>query len=196
MGYSTDFSGSLKLSRPATAQEVAYINALSHSRRMRRNTEILMKELKGKGGLPFVFKPTPAQARAIKALEKSGLLVVVTPKDNTDTRTDLEIYGKEGEYYTGDDSIGVLDQNSPASTQPGLWCQWVLSKDGTELKWDGGEKFYEYVAWMEYLIANFFIPWGIKLNGKITWSGEDSEDLGVIKVVNNKVTAKEATIKY
>ena len=195
MGYSTEFAGRLNLSRPATATEVAYINAFSQSRRMRRNTDILMQKYNGKGGLPLIFKPTPAQKRAIKSLEKSGLLVNVQPV--SDTRTALEIYGQQGEYYVDDiDDNSVLDLNSPSSTQPSLWCQWVLTEDGTQLKWDGGEKFYDYVEWMEYMIKNFFAPWGIKLNGTITWSGEDSDDIGSIKVVNNKVTTKVATIRY
>ena len=200
MGYTTDFEGRLKLSRPATAAEVDFINKFSNSRRMRRNTDIVMANFKGKDGLPFVFTPTPAQAKAIKALEKSGLLVTVSPKESADTRTPLEIYGQQGEYYVGDkEDNSVLDSNNPSSTQPGLWCQWVLSKDGKELMWDGGEKFYNYVEWLEYMIKNFFEPWGIKLDGVITWSGEDRGDIGSIKVVKNKVTAKPAkpaTIKY
>ena len=140
---------------------------------MRRNTDLVMANFKGKHGLPLVF--TPEQ----------------------DTRTPLEIYGQQGEYYVGDTKDNsILDINTPSSTQPGLWCQWVLSKDGKELMWDGGEKFYNYVEWLEYMIKNFFEPWGIKLDGVIKWSGEDREDIGSIKVVKNKVTAKPATIKY
>jgi hypothetical protein len=196
MGYSTDFEGRFKLSRPATAAEVAYINKFANTRRMRRNTETLYKEMAGKDGLPFVFTPTPAQAKAIKVLEKSGLQVITTPKDNTDTRDMLQVYGQQGEYYVGDDSIAVLDQDSPSSTQPGLWCQWILSKDGTELMWYGGEKFYEYVAWLEYLIKHFFAPWGIVISGSVRWGDEDSNDKGTIKVTKNVVTSKQATIKW
>ena len=36
----------------------------------------------------------------------------------------------------------------------------------------------------------------IKLNGKIKWNGEDSDDVGLITVKNNKVTYKEGTIVY
>ena len=114
MGYTTDFSGSLLLSRPATTDEKQFINAFS----------------------------------------------------------------QEGKCQTG------------------LWCNWELDDTGTELKWNGGEKFYNYIEWLEYLIQHFFTPWNIKLNGKIKWNGEDSDDVGLITVKNNKVTYKEGTIVY
>lgn len=197
MGYSTDFNGSFTLSRTATATELDYINKFSNSRRMRRNTDIVMANFKGKDGLPFVFTPTPAQVKAIKALEKSGLQVIVSSKENIDTRTPLEIYGQQGEYYVGDtEDNSVLDINDPSSTQPGLWCNWVITKDGMSLKWNGAEKFYNYVEWLNYLIENFFKPWGIKLNGEVTWSGEESSDIGKINIKNNKVTVRNGTIRY
>ena len=49
----------------------------------------------------------------------------------------------------------VLDANRPAEGQPGLWCQWIPGEDGSKLLWDGGEKFYEPVDWMRYLIEHF-----------------------------------------
>src|SRR5574337_684850 len=58
-------------------------------------------------------------------------------------------YGVEGEFYvdgTGDfgqeRDATVIDGNRPPSTQPGLWCQWRPTDDGTAIEWDGGEKFY------------------------------------------------------
>ena len=200
MGYSTDFTGSLTLSRPATAAEKAFINAFSNTRRMGRNITELMEHDKGKNGLP---KPAPELlvdpklAKHIKALAKAGIMV----DDSTipDNRTAEQIYGANGQYYAhpkGDDGYGVLDYNRPPQGQPGLWCQWVLTPDGKELKWDGGEKFYEYEKWLQYLIDNFFSKWGIKLNGKIKWSGEDSSDVGMITVKNNVMTVKHGTVIY
>jgi hypothetical protein len=80
--------------------------------------------------------------------------------------------------------------------QPGLWCQWVLNGDGTQLEWDGSEKFYNYVEWLNYMIKHFFKPWGITLDGQIYWVGEDSSDQGVIKVTKNKVKVFEASITF
>ncbi len=79
---------------------------------------------------------------------------------------------------------------------PSFYCQWVPTEDGRGLEWDGGEKFYNYVQWLEYLINKFFIPWGIKLNGEIEWEGEESGDLGKIIVTNNVVEVKEGRVVY
>jgi hypothetical protein len=72
----------------------------------------------------------------------------------------------------------------------------VLNEDGTELSWDGNEKFYHYTEWLQYLIAHFFEPWGIKLNGEIEWVGEDSNDRGKIVVSDNHVEILDAVIGY
>lgn len=177
MGYSTDFSGSLKLSRQATEQERDYINLISDTRRMKRDVNKLMVLYKGKYGNPFATDNTPES-----------------------------IYGEFGEYFAmGDNDSGqgrdssILDYNcapgeshygSPKTTkigQPGLWCQWVIEEDGYDLEWNGAEKFYNYIEWLKYLIDRFFEPWGIKLNGEIEWQGEDMSDRGKIGVIENVV---------
>lgn len=196
MGYTTDFSGSFKLNRPATATEIAYINAFANTRRMGRNVAQLMAILKGEKGLPYVFNTTIEQNKHIKALEKSGLNVSVTPKTNKDTRTAEEIYGVEGEFVIDDEATGVLDYNTPPKTQAGLWNHWVLSKDGKTLHHDGGEKTYYYTEWLTYMIENFFKKWGIILNGEVTWTGEDRDDIGKIVVTDNKVEILEGEVSY
>lgn len=160
MGYTTEFNGTLKFNKPVTDELKAYINAFSDTRRMQRNNEKI-KEL-----FP-----------------------------NWKQRCFHGNLGQDGEYFVGgtgmcgqdrDDSI--MQYNYPARTQPGLWCQWAINDDG-ELEWDGAEKFYNYVEWLEYLIDNFFIPDNYVLNGDIEWQGEDSEDFGIIHVVDNVVKA-------
>ena len=112
-------------------------------------------------------------------------------------------YGIEGEFYvdgTGwagqDSDTTVIDYNRPPSTQPGLWCQWVPTDDGSELVWDGGEKFYNYVEWLQYLIDKILSPRGYTLNGECQWFGENRDDVGVIIVENNKVTTKVGKLTY
>ncbi len=187
MGYTTDFYGSLKLSRPATEKERDYINLISSTRRVKRDVNKLMSLYNGEHGNPFAKGNTPE-----------------------------EIYGHEGEYFAKDDNNfgqdndgSIIDINlAPGETeflagrkkiklgQPGLWCQWIVTEDGTELTWDGGEKFYNYVEWLEYYIKHFFEPWGIKLNGEIEWAGEDREDMGKIVVTDNVVKTQIAEITY
>lgn len=111
------------------------------------------------------------------------------------------LYGVEGEFFVdghgfmgqGDDtpeSCPILDHNTPPSTQPGLWLQWVPNTKGTALKWDGGEKFYEYDVWLEYLIQKILQPNGYTINGEVRWEGEDHKDLGTLVVKNNVLTIK------
>lgn len=103
-------------------------------------------------------------------------------------------YGIEGEFFVGGlgrTDSSVIDNNAHAYTQPGLWCDWVLTPNGKELEWNGGEKFYNYIEWLKYMIDNFFEKWGIKLNGEIKWSGEEMADVGVITVKDNHVTTSD-----
>ena len=91
--------------------------------------------------------------------------------------------GIDGEYFVGGGGCAgqkhdrsIIDYNRPPRTQPGLWCQWVVTKtqDGTDvIAWDGGEKFYDYVEWLCYLIEHFFKPWGIyaQWNGCVAGRG-------------------------
>jgi hypothetical protein len=104
-------------------------------------------------------------------------------------------YGIDGEFFvdgTGfagqDHDSTIVDYNKPPRTQPGLWCQWTPNDDGTMIEWDGGEKFYNYVEWLKYIIANFLAPKGYVLNGEVEWRGEEFHDDGTIVVVNNKVS--------
>lgn len=112
-------------------------------------------------------------------------------------------YGIEGEFYvdgTGwagqDHDKNVINYNRPPGTQPGLWCQWIPTDDGCELIWDGGEKFYNYVEWLDYLIDKILAPRGYTLNGECQWFGEERDDVGVIIVKNNKVTTKVGKLTY
>lgn len=159
MGYSTEFYGSLQFSTPLNEAQVQYIQSFSETRRMKRNPDLADK--------------MPNQKR----------LAVNLP------------IGRDGGYFTGsEEDMGqtrdssVVEYNFPPGNQPGLWCQWTVSDDGTELVWNEAEKFYSYVEWLQYMIDNFFTPWGAKLNGSIDWEGEERGDTGTIKVVDSVIT--------
>lgn len=168
MGYTTDFYGKFEFDKPIAPWLVEYVNKFCDSRRMKRDNDKI-KEL----------------YPAWKELCFNGNL------------------GVEGEYFIGgigfkgqtrDDS--VIDHNNSACTQPGLWCQWVVTEDGKYLEWDGNEKFYEYEEWLIYLIDNFFDPLGYMLNGDVRWQGENYDDLGVIHVVDNVVCSEYGVREY
>lgn len=102
----------------------------------------------------------------------------------------------EGEYFVDDETSAIIDYNVPPKTQPGLWCQWVPNPEGTEILWDSNEKFYNYEEWIQYIITNFLDPFGYKLNGTVTWHGEDSEDHGQIVITDNNVEVKQGVVRY
>ena len=79
------------------------------------------------------------------------------------------------------------DERHEGSKYPGILCQWIITDDD-KLEWDGGEKFYNYVEWLEYLIKNYFNVWDVKLNGTIKWQGESMDDRGKIIVENNNIS--------
>lgn len=108
--------------------------------------------------------------------------------------------GEDGCYFVGgsggyDKDGSIVEHNYPPANQPGLWCQWIVSEDGSSLEWDFGEKFYAYEDWLNYIQDHFLTPWGSKLNGKIDWCGEDRDDMGVIYAKDGMVEAVVSTIR-
>jgi hypothetical protein len=59
--------------------------------------------------------------------------------------------------------------------------------------WDGCEKFFMYVEWLEYLIEHFLRPWGYVLSGEVAWFGEDFDDCGDIMVRDNTIRVVTVT---
>lgn len=167
MGYSTDFTGSFELDKPLTDEHREYLEKFNYTRRMARDAA------------KAELLPDPVR-------QAVGLPI-----------------GTQGGYFVGAEGTAgqhseasILDYNNPPQGQPGLWCQWVPSEDGEEIMWDEGEKFYDYVSWLEYIIEHFLAPWGYVLNGEVEWSGEDREDIGLLVVVDNVVTVKCGKVVY
>ena len=161
MGYTTDFEGAFELNKPLSEEHRAYLNKFNETRRMKRD--------------------------ATKAAELA---------DPVREAAELPI-GTEGEYFVGADGFAgqdrddsIVEYNDPPSTQPGLWCQWTPSEDGSAIEWDLGEKFYYYVEWLEYIIKNFLQPWGYTLNGSVIWQGEEMGDRGRITVKENEISTE------
>jgi len=165
MGYTTEFKGAFYLDKPLEKRHAEYLLDFAKSRRYKRDSKSTERLL-----------------------------------DYSRENVNLPI-GNEGEYYVGNDSSSLVDYNSPPSTQPGLWCQWVPGHEETPLEeitdelqansivWDEGEKFYEYIPWLIYIIDNFLKPWGYVLNGEVEYFGELREDYGTIVCKNNNVSS-------
>lgn len=71
---------------------------------------------------------------------------------------------------------------------PGFFCQWTF--DDHHLFWDGGEKFTEYVEWLQWIIDNILKPAGVKLLGQVAYHGEEVGDSGVIVVGHDQIVVK------
>lgn len=112
-------------------------------------------------------------------------------------------YFVDGGGWMGQDrEADVRDYNNPPKGQPGLWCQWVPTDDGTAIEWDGGEKFYCSVEWMEYIIEHFlapnakaksvlpFLQANHTVNGVIRAEGEERDDVWELVVEDNNVSRR------
>lgn len=167
MGYTTDFTGRLTFADPLTPAQTAYVRQFNETRRMRRDAKAVEK----------LFDPLRLAAGLYHVGDEGGYFVGT------------------GDRMASQDRDGtVLDSNEPPDGQPGLWCRWTVTEDGRHLEWDGGEKFYSYVEWLEYLTAHFFRPWGKLPNGTIEWSGEEQGDVGTITVLDGKVTVVKGRV--
>lgn len=160
MGYTTEFTGSFALDKPLTPEHKAFLEMFNETRRVKRNPALLSKD--------------PIR-------EKAGLTSA----------------GVDGEYFVAgkgvcgqDHDKSIVEYDGPPGEQPSLWCQWRPNEVGMAIEWDEGEKFYEYVPWLEYLIKHFLAPWGYKLNGTVTWQGERRDDSGSITVEDNFVSVE------
>ncbi len=121
-----------------------------------------------------------------------------------------------GEPFGQTRADDVIDYNSPPKDQPGLWLQWEPNDEGTELSWDGGEKFYHAEEWMMYIVHNLLGPAALEyitthsdedkrlehftcnhtVNGVIEAYGEDRQDMWRIVVKNNVVSSEHAELVW
>jgi hypothetical protein len=129
-------------------------------------------------------------------------------------RTKGPYYVDAGGFAGQDRGEDIHDYNSPPAGQPGLWCHWVPTDDGSGIEWDGGAKFYHAEAWMQYVIDHFLRPAATAstnvidggqfsdftfdhvLNGAIDAQGEVSDDRWRLVVKDNVVWRIDAVITF
>ena len=97
--------------------------------------------------------------------------------------------GVDGGNVVANDSI-VISNDHPPTGQPGLWCDWSPTHGGEGIAWNGTEKFYRYVEWLQYLLDNFLVPWGYTLSGQVFYAGENPFDRGIIEDQGDRAVAK------
>lgn len=109
----------------------------------------------------------------------------------------------EGPYSTHDYGWGEVDSsdyNRPPEGQPSLWCNWESTDDGTGIRWNGAEKFYDATKWMQYLIDHFLKPgahaqgqcgfeeftFDHTVTGLIKAQGDEPDDKWELVVIDNE----------
>lgn len=109
-------------------------------------------------------------------------------------------------YADDREGVDVDTYNRIAPGQPQLWCQWEACWQGCCLAFDGHEKFYQPVPWMEYLIEHFLMPGAAasssglptfeqftfdhRLDGLVVGCRRDNKELFGIRVTDNLVTTE------
>lgn len=162
MGYTTEFEGEFKLSKPLKPEHAAYLKAFSDTRRMKRDAAKAEK------------LPDPVRVAAGLPIGNDGAYFV------------------GGGGLAGQDrDVSVLEYNYQPPEQPGLWRQWEPNDVGDAIRWSGTEKFYDYVEWLQYLQDHFLGPWGYELSGSVTWQGEEGSDFGTISIGGREIVARE-----
>lgn len=173
MGYTTYFNGTITSDREFSEPFIKYINDFNRIKHMKRDIEEIKR--KDPKWMEHCFDGN---------LGPEGAFYIGNSEPTATSRFDC-------------DNIGVVDYNKPPTGCPGLWCDWKVDDcDKQAIVWDGAEKFYNYTEWMIYIIENFCKPAGYVLNGEIFWEGEDPDDKGKIKVVDNVVKECLGTVVY
>jgi hypothetical protein len=167
MGYSTDFFGSVEVDKRVDDETYELLMGLSNTRRMKRDPKKLAERLK---------------MTEQEVLDKYG--------------EDCQLWVGDQDNFGQNETPDVVNGNGPPKGQPGLWCKWEMDEDQKTIQWNGAEKFYDYVEWMQYLIDVVLAPKGYVVNGEIEWQGEERDDKGLLCVVNNVVTTKGAVTYY
>jgi hypothetical protein len=160
MGYHTEFEGRLRITpklKPSHLKYLQKFNEIRHVVRDAKKLETVADPLREAVGLPV---------------------------------------GDDGMFYVGGKSWfdrgeekdeSIINYNARTPKLPGSYCQWRPSDDGGSISWDGMERFYHYVEWLQFLIDTFFKPWGYVIDGQIHWRGEELFDIGSIVVMGNAI---------
>ncbi len=189
MGYTTDFFGEFTITPTLKKEHADYLRMFAETRRVKRSPELTEKRpdpLREAVGLPVGVEG----GYFVGATERGEDAEVRRIRARLAAKHDAMPIDFFEEAYL---ELGVLDPNREPEDQPGLWCQWTPNEDGTAMRWDGGEKFYSYVEWLQYLVEHFLGPWGYRLNGSVRWQGEEHHDKGRIVVADNEISTRKAT---
>jgi hypothetical protein len=153
MPYVTTGSGRFDLAPHLSEAHLAYLLAFSRIRHMRRVMRLLKK------------RPDPLRNAVGLPLGRGGAYYVG---------------GSEGLPFSDDT---VTNSLLPPYGQPGLYCRWTPTEDGSAIVWkESGTRFVE---WLDYVFEHFLAPWGYDLCGRVEWQGSRATDRGAIRIEHN-----------
>lgn len=185
MGYTTDFHGEWAVTPPLTPEQVTYLHAFARVRACWN---------------PVQLEGIPDPIREAVGLPVGNQGRYFTGHLRVHADANREVPWPEFKAAPGFAGVraGWIDRQAELLVKPTLFdsptdepdypCQWVPTPEGDFIEWDQGEKFYDYVEWIEYLIHHFFKRWGNVLDGDIEWFGEEHWDRGIIRIVGNQVS--------
>lgn len=136
----------------------------------------------------FVIEPslTPEQLNTLTVFARTGR-TPRAPSGAAPPQLAGETFVMHVEQAAHDDSAAPAELNERVEGQPSRFCCWRPTPDGRALEWDGCEKFSAYEAWANFLVETFLAPWGRRLDGRVSWQGEDGAT-GVLVAANSVVT--------
>lgn len=159
MGYTTEFKGKFKLSKPLEKSQIDYIQTFCKTRRMVRDEKLC----------EGVYDPIR--------------LAVGLPIGQ---QGEFCVFGAGFHGQDHDDTI--IEYNCHPSNQHGLWCKWTCTDDGNYIQWSDSEKFYSYFEWLVYICNNILNHFeGRYLEGTVFYQGEEEEDYGSIVAYPDKI---------
>ena len=96
--------------------------------------------------------------------------------------TDNELIDYHNNWLEPRHTIHDDEYTTGREDAPGIWLKWnIYEEEGDHyLEWTGAEKFYRYYEWLELIVEKFLEPKQIYLQGRITYSGEETVDAGLI----------------
>ena len=192
MGYETHFSDELTIQPIPTSEHRAYLEVFLDTRKMRRDvTKLGPDPLREAVGLPVGFEGAfyvgDPESDGFRGSKIPSVIDHNSPPGGSRFRCAVP-----GDFST----FGELPR--PEGYVPSLWCGWSIGEstpDSFVLGADDGKN-HEVQDWLRYLIENFFVPWGYKLNGTVEWSGEEDLDLGRMVVKDSVLRVQQASVTY
>lgn len=157
MGITTYFDGAFTLEPALTRDQVRTIKQVSKHRHSNDS---------------HPFEPVDLVAQVPYEMPARGVKLAPVTRERATS----------GAEYDGD-----MEGSERAWPFPSIWCDWEVSEDGTRLRWNEGEKFYNYEGWLRFLIAQFLVPWEVTISGRVEFCREDDEVSGSLCALGSRI---------